>query len=87
MTTPQTNTRANNKQEKDSVENFVTPTTKSVARPIWEEVVEIGAQIPDEERAKLPNDASINYKHYLLPTMNTLNKQVSFPCCETVRLK
>ena len=59
MTTPQTNTRANNKQEKDSVENFVTPTTKSVARPIWEVVVEIGAQIPDEEWAKVPNDASI----------------------------
>ena len=67
MTTPQTNTREpNNKQEKDSVDNLVTPTTKSVAkRPIWEVVVEIGAQIPDEEWAKVPNDASINYNHYL----------------------
>lgn len=34
-------------------------------RPIWEIVAEIGAQIPDEEWAKVPSDASINYKHYL----------------------
>lgn len=34
-------------------------------RPIWEVIVEIGSQIPDEEWAKVPDDASINYKHYL----------------------
>jgi hypothetical protein len=34
-------------------------------RPIWEIVAEIGAQIPDEEWATVPTDASINYKHYL----------------------
>lgn len=34
-------------------------------RPIWEIVVEIGAQIPDEVWASVPDDASINYKHYL----------------------
>ena len=34
-------------------------------RPIWEVVVEIGAQIPDEVWATVPDDASINYKHYL----------------------
>ena len=34
-------------------------------RPIWEVIVEIGAQIPDEVWATVPDDASINYKHYL----------------------
>ena len=34
-------------------------------RPIWEIIVEIGSQISDEEWAKVPDDASINYKHYL----------------------
>ena len=34
-------------------------------RPIWEVIVEIGAQIPDEVWATIPDDASINYKHYL----------------------
>lgn len=37
-------------------------------RPIWEVVAEIGAQIPDEDWAKIPNDGSINYKHYLYGT-------------------
>jgi hypothetical protein len=36
-----------------------------IKRPIWEIVAEIGVQIPDEEWAKVPSDASINYKHYL----------------------
>jgi hypothetical protein len=34
-------------------------------RPIWEVIVAIGAQIPDEVWATIPDDASINYKHYL----------------------
>ena len=34
-------------------------------RPVWKLVVELGAQIPEEEWAKVPNDASINFKHYL----------------------
>jgi excisionase family DNA binding protein len=34
-------------------------------RPIWEAVAEIGREIPDEEWAKLPNDASKNLDHYL----------------------
>jgi len=33
--------------------------------PIWEIIVEIGSQIPDEEWEKVPDDASINLKHYL----------------------
>lgn len=43
-----------------------TLTTQNVVqRPIWEVIVEIGEQIPNEERAKVPSDASVNYKHYL----------------------
>lgn len=42
------------------------PATSSVPkRPVWELVVELGAQIPAEEWAKVPDDASINFKHYL----------------------
>ncbi|MBI3248924.1 MAG: hypothetical protein HYZ50_20675 [Deltaproteobacteria bacterium] len=37
-------------------------------RPIWEVISEIGEQIPDEEWATVPSDASINYKHYLYGT-------------------
>lgn len=35
------------------------------ARPIWEEVLEIGASVPPEEWAKVPADLSINLHHYL----------------------
>ena len=34
-------------------------------RPVWEIIVALGEQISDEEWAKAPDDASINYKHYL----------------------
>jgi hypothetical protein len=34
-------------------------------RPIWEVVVEIGAQISDEVWATVPDDASKNYRRYL----------------------
>jgi len=34
-------------------------------QPIWKVVVEIGSQIPLEEWEKVPDDASINLKHYL----------------------
>jgi hypothetical protein len=37
----------------------------STARPLWELVVEIGAQVPDEEWAKVPSDLSKNVDHYL----------------------
>ena len=33
------------------------------ARPIWEVVAEIGREIPDEEWAKVPQDASVNFRH------------------------
>ncbi len=34
-------------------------------QPLWEIIVEIGTQIPQQEWTKVPEDASINYKHYL----------------------
>ena len=34
-------------------------------RPIWEKIAELGRQIPPEEWAKVPRDASINIEHYL----------------------
>ena len=44
-------------------------TAQSVTRrPIWEVIVEIGEQIPDEEWVKVPSDASTNYKPYLYGT-------------------
>ncbi len=33
-------------------------------RPIWEIVVEIGKQIPDEELAKIPTDLARNFERY-----------------------
>ncbi len=34
-------------------------------KPIWEVIIELGQQIPDEELATMPHDASINLDHYL----------------------
>ncbi len=34
-------------------------------RPIWETVAELGSQISDAEWEEVPDDSSINYKHYL----------------------
>lgn len=36
-----------------------------IDRPIWERIVEIGAQVPAEEWAQVPSDLSKNLKHYL----------------------
>ena len=35
------------------------------AQPLWERISEIGAQVPAEEWAQVPNDLSKNLKHYL----------------------
>lgn len=36
------------------------------AKPLWEIIAELDAiEIPAEERARIPHDGSINYKHYL----------------------
>ena len=34
-------------------------------KPIWERIIEVSAEIPDEEWAKLPSDGSVNHDHYL----------------------
>jgi hypothetical protein len=34
-------------------------------KPLWERLVEIGRQVPDEEWAKLPTDLSWNFEHYM----------------------
>ena len=34
-------------------------------KPIWEIAAELGAQIPEEEWAKVPSDLSTNLDHYL----------------------
>jgi len=36
------------------------------AKPLWEIIAELDSvQIPAEDRARVPHDGSINYKHYL----------------------
>ena len=34
-------------------------------RPLWQKIVELGEEIPEEEWEKVPSDASMNYKKYL----------------------
>ena len=34
-------------------------------RPFWQQITEIGSEIPNAEWMKIPTDGSINYKHYL----------------------
>jgi hypothetical protein len=38
---------------------------KRATTNIWEELAELGRQIPDEELAKLPRDLARNFDHYL----------------------
>lgn len=40
----------------------------STARPLWELIVELGAQVPDEEWAKVPSDFARNAEHYMYGT-------------------
>jgi hypothetical protein len=36
------------------------------AKPLWEIIAELDAvEVPAEEKARMPHDGSINYKHYL----------------------
>jgi|CXWL01.1.fsa_nt_gi hypothetical protein len=47
-----------------------TPVTKPVKtaakrKPIWEQIIEIGEQIPAEELARVPRDGARNLHHYL----------------------
>jgi len=41
------------------------PEYDPTGRPVWEEVLEIGASIPLEEWEKVPTDLSVNLDHYL----------------------
>jgi len=34
-------------------------------KPLWKRLMEIGAQVPDEEWAKLPRDLARNFEHYM----------------------
>jgi predicted DNA-binding protein len=37
----------------------------ATGKPMWRQLVEIGDRLPDEEKARLPADASENLDHYL----------------------
>ncbi|HBE32488.1 MAG TPA: hypothetical protein DD990_14505 [Cyanobacteria bacterium UBA11368] len=37
----------------------------STVKPFWEKIVEIGAQVPESEWAKLPRDLASNFEHYM----------------------
>ena len=41
------------------------PAYDYTARPLWELIVEIGAQVPDEEWAKVPSDFARNDEYYM----------------------
>jgi hypothetical protein len=34
------------------------------AKPLWERLVSLGQEVPEEEWAKLPTDLSRNFEHY-----------------------
>ncbi len=59
------NTPVSGNDKATSVEERAPVASDVPKRPVWELVVELGAQIPEEEWAKVPDDASINFKHYL----------------------
>ena len=59
------NTRVSGDDKATGVDEHTLATSGVPKRPVWELVVELGAKIPEEEWAKVPDDASINFKHYL----------------------
>ena len=40
-------------------------THDSTAKPLWQQLVELGAEVPDEEWAKFPRDFARNFEHYM----------------------
>ncbi len=54
----------NQEEINGKVENTETIPYDYEARPIWEIVVEIGKQIPDEELDKIPTDLARNFDSY-----------------------
>jgi len=41
------------------------PASSSTAQLTWEQIVEIGTQVPPQEWEQVPSDLSKNLKHYL----------------------
>ena len=65
--TPQHISQSPDDQEKSTEEKpqAILTAQNVTQRPIWEVIAELGEQIPEEEWANVPSDASMNYKHYL----------------------
>lgn len=53
------------KSKRNSPSQLEHPQETNAERPIWETVAELGSQISDDEWDKVPDDSSVNYKHYL----------------------
>ena len=49
------------------------PHTRENARPIWEIIEELSAQVPMEEWEKLPSDGAEQHDHYLYGTSKKRN--------------
>lgn len=60
-----TTLKSDRKAQRPPEKTSAATTEKTTERPVWETIAELGAQIPDEEWAKVPVDSSINSKHYL----------------------
>jgi len=61
----ETKLRTQKSAPKASPKNGAGPKYDASARPLWEIACELSAQIPEEELAKVPLDASVNLHHYL----------------------
>src|SRR5690349_10264520 len=42
--------------------------TATAPKPIWEEILELTADVPDEDWAKLPPDLAVQHDHYIYGT-------------------
>jgi len=64
---PENIQRSRNKKAIDSTDHAqsIPAMQHHLEPPLWEIIVEIGSQIPGKEWEKVPDDASINLKHYL----------------------
>jgi GTP-dependent phosphoenolpyruvate carboxykinase len=59
------------KQSIDSVIHHEEPQYDTTVPPVWEIATQIGAEIPQEEWAKVPSDLSKNVDHYLYGSPKT----------------
>jgi hypothetical protein len=53
------------RQSIDSVTRRKEPQYDTTITPVWEIAAQIGAEVPEEEWAKVPGDLSKNVDHYL----------------------